>query len=361
MKIEVTPFGPSEASLIQIRNDVGGYVTLTNIGATVNTLGVPSRGGQITDIALGYGDAEDYMTDNKYLGATVGRFANRIAGGEVEIGGEIFSLDKNDNGHNTLHGGADGWHTRIWDFATDEKAGSVTFKLHSPDGDQGLPGAADISVTYTLTKDSTLSIRYRAVSDKDTIFNLTNHSYFNLDGESSGSISEHTMRIFASRVTAVDAESIPTGELRDITNSALDFTYRKPIGRDIDADDELIRFAGGFDHNYVIDEYAADAERSGSLDGRAPNRMRLAAICGSDRSGIEMSVFTDLPGIQFYSGNYMGDGPETESGEPYPRRGGFCLETQYFPDSPHHANFPSCFYRAGEVFESQTDYRFRVS
>jgi aldose 1-epimerase len=355
MKIDTGSFGGSPATLIDITNDAGGALTLTDLGATVTALKVPARTGGAEgpiDVVLGYGSYDDYLSADTYFGATVGRYANRIAGGALEIGGRTYALDRNQGGRHTLHGGADGWRRRIWAYEIDEPGGAVEFSLRSPDGDQGFPGNADIRVTYTLTNDNELRIAYSAVADADTVFNLTNHTYFNLNGEGSGDVLGHLLRIGASRFTPADADAVPTGEIRAVAGSALDFTSEKRIGRDIDADEEQIALAHGYDHNFIAD--------GASGDDRSDRRLRDIATARSEVTGIAMTVRTDLPGVQFYSGNYLGAGPPSKSGGTYARRSGFCLETQFFPDSPHHASFPSTLFRAGEPFESVTEYAFSL-
>jgi aldose 1-epimerase len=372
MKITTTRSGNLPPTMIWMTNDAGTSLTLTDLGATVVAIELPLRcdaaraavteardaydalGREVTliDVALGHYSYDDYMTADTYLGATVGRYANRIARGDLTIGGASYELDRNQNGLHTLHGGGRGWHMRFWKYEIDKGAGSVKFSLHSPDGDQGFPGAADIEVTYTLTEDNTVRIAYHAVPDADTVFNLTNHTYFNLDGEGAGSVLDHVMRINASRYIPTDADSIPTGEIRAVGGTAFDFTRGKRIGRDIDSGDEQLELAGGYDHCFVIDgAYGGD--------GTLERELREAAVVKSGVTGIQMTVRTDLPGVQFYSGNYLGAGRPSKLGVAHGRREGFCLETQFFPDSPHHANFPSTVFRAGEIFNSVTEYSFR--
>ncbi|MDR0519438.1 MAG: galactose mutarotase [Clostridiales Family XIII bacterium] len=352
MSVRTEQFGDSPAKIVRITNSGGSALTLTDLGATIVGIEVPSRTGALTDVVLGYGSYDDYMAGDKYFGASIGRYANRIAHGELTIGGRGYLLDRNQDGRHTLHGGADGWHRRVW--ATDASDGedAVTFALHSPDLDQGFPGNADVTVRYRLTDDNIVRISYRAVSDQDTVFNLTNHAYFNLSGEGEGDILGHRLRLNADQLTEIDSDAIPSGRLMDVRGTALDFTEGKPIGRDIGAGEEQIANAGGFDHNYVI--------RGTGKDSRPPEALRLAAEAYSEETGISMTVRTDMPGVQFYSGNYLGDDRPAKSGGIYPQRGGFCLETQFFPDSPHQNHFPSAVYRAGEVFESTTEYAFSV-
>jgi aldose 1-epimerase len=357
-KITTEPFGSSPATLIRIANDAGSVLTLTDLGATIVALEVPARRATpdsdpafgFVDVVLGYGTYDDYLAGDKYFGATVGRCANRIARGELTIGDSSYERDRNQAGRHTLHGGSDGWHLRIW--AYDIGADSVTFTMRSSDGDQGFPGDADIRITYTLTDDNTVRIAYRAVSDADTVFNLTNHAYFNLDGEGAGGVMNHLIRINASRFVPTDADSIPTGEIRDVDGSAFDFRREKRAGQDIGADDEQLTLAGGYDHNFVIDGYRGD---------RDAGELREAVVVKSETTGVEMTVRTDLPGVQFYTGNYLGTDRPSKSGSVYGRRSGFCLETQFFPDAPHHANFPSVVFRAGEPFDSVTEYSFALA
>ncbi|MDR2163470.1 MAG: galactose mutarotase [Clostridiales Family XIII bacterium] len=364
MKIVTEPFGDSSATIIRMMSDRGGELVLTDLGASIVGLKVPARSAvaasdaakpspaTLVDVALGYGSYSAYMEGGEYLGATIGRYANRIARGELDIHGVTYQLDRNQSVH-TLHSGPSGWHKRIWQYMIDEAAGSVTFSLHSPNGDQGFPGNADIDVSYAFVGGSTVAISYHAVSDADTVFNLTNHTYFNLDGEASGSVLGHWIKLNASRFTLTDIDAIPTGEIRSVEGSALDFTAGKLIGEDIDANEQQIEFARGYDHNFVID---------GAFEGGVLNReMRHAATVRSEDTGIEMAVRTDLPGVQFYTGNYLGSGPLSKSDAVYQMRSGFCLETQFFPDSLHHAGFPSTLLRRGEPFESVTEYSFRVS
>ncbi|MDR0596251.1 MAG: galactose mutarotase, partial [Clostridiales Family XIII bacterium] len=250
----------------------------------------------------------------------------------------------------TLHGGSDGWHQRIWNARADDSGNAVTFSLHSPDMDQGFPGAADVEVRYRLTDDNAVHISYRAVSDRETVFNLTNHSYFNLSGAGAGDILEHWLRLGSAQVTEVDADAIPTGKLLDVGGTALDFSQGKKIGRDIGSDEQQVRLVSGFDHNYAI----------GGATGcvRPPGELAFVAEARSEATGISMEVYSDMPGVQLYTGNYLDGSRPGKGGRVYKRNGGFCLETQFYPDSPHHAHFPSAHYRAGEVFESETVYSF---
>ena len=310
-------------------------------GGAVRSLTVPARDGAPVDVALGFDTLEDYRTQDKYIGALIGRYANRIGGAKFSLNGVEYPLSVND-GVNTLHGGPTGFHTRVWAVeALSENA--VTLSLASPDGHEGYPGALDARVTYTL-KDGALTLDYWARSDRDTVCNLTNHSYFNLSGHGSGPVESQYIRLYASRYTPTDPGSIPTGEIAAVDGTVMDLRRAQPIGACIDEPFEQLAFAGGWDHNWAIDGW----------DGT----LRPAAWAWSPDTGVAMETFTTLPGIQFYSGNYLDGCPAGKGGAPYAKRWGFCLETQYFPDSPNRPGFPSCVLRAGEEHRSATVYRF---
>jgi len=318
-------------------------VTVSDLGAVVTSIVVPDRDGRPVDVALGYSSSDGYAASSSAYGATVGRFANRIRDAELSLNGTVHPLEANEGRH-SLHGGPHVYYIRRWKArVTEGEEPSVTFGLVSPHGDQGMPGTADIEVTYTLTPDNEVVIQYHAVADRDTVFNLTNHSYFNLDGHDAGLIDQHLLWLDCDYFTPIDREFIPTGEIRSVDGTALDFTRAKAIGQDVDADDEQVIFGNGYDHNFVIN---------------SPDLARPFARVESESTGIVMEVATDLPGVQFYGGNNMGQDKGEKGSAPYVRRGGLCLETQYYPDTPHHANFPTCLFKAGEPFTSTTIYRF---
>ncbi len=312
-------------------------------GGALRALRVPGRDGQTVDVLLGFDTLEDYLSHDKYLGALVGRYANRIGGASFDLNGVRCSLPAND-GANHLHGGPKGYFSRLW---TVEAAGDsfLTLTLDSPDGEEGYPGHLTVRVTYRLEENG-LTIAYRAKADRDTLCNLTNHAYFNLSGHDSGPVSDQTIQIFAGRYTPTDAGSIPTGELAPVDGTPMDLRRPVPMGGHWDDDFPQLVLAGGYDHNWV-------------LDG-AEGSLRTAARAASPRTGIVLEVLTDLPGVQFYSGNYLDGCPAGKGGAPYGRRWGFCLETQFFPDSPHHPGFPSAVLRAGEVWEHTTALRFSL-
>ncbi|MDO4750393.1 MAG: aldose epimerase family protein [Eubacteriales bacterium] len=340
MKTEKFQAGP--ASLYTLENNSGVKAVLTDIGASVVDLFVPAKDGGSVDICLGYDSAERYFNNNSAYGTIVGRFANRIGGAAFTLNGNTYQLDKNE-GKNVLHGGFDAYFRRLW--AAEVLAdNSVRFTLNSPDGDQGMPGNAEVSVTYTLSENNELILDYYAVSDKDTVFNITSHCYYNLDGHDAGYIGDHMLYLDCDCIAAIDSEFIPTGEILDIRKTAMDFTSAKPIGQDISSDMEQMKLGNGYDHNYVLN---------------APGFEKPFAVVRSPKTGVVMELYTDLPGVQFYSGNNMGT-DFGEKGGKYELRGGFCLETQYFPDTPNHPNFPSCVYEAGKAFVSRTVWKFSV-
>ena len=320
----------------------GAYTCeIITYGGAVRSLSVPARDGASVDVALGFDTLEDYRTQDKYIGALIGRYANRIGGAKFSLNGKEYPLSAND-GVNSLHGGPTGFHAQVWPVeALSEN--SVTLALTSPDMHEGYPGALEVRVTYTL-KDGALTIGYWARSDKDTVCNLTNHSYFNLSGHDSGSVESQYIRLYASRYTPTVPGSIPTGETAPVDGTVMDLRRAQPIGACADEPFEQLTLAGGWDHNWAVDGW------DGSL--------RPAAWAWSPVTGVAMEVFTTLPGVQFYSGNYLDGCPAGKGGAPYAKRWGFCLETQYFPDSPNRPGFPSCVLRAGEEYHSATVYRF---
>ena len=326
--------------LLTLRDGACACEVLT-YGGAVRSLTVPARDGTPVDVVLGFDTLEDYRAQSKYIGALVGRYANRIGGAKFSLNGTQYPLSAN-NGVNALHGGPTGFHAQVWAVeALNEN--SATLVLTSPDLHEGYPGALEVRVTYTL-KDGALALDYWAKSDKDTVCNLTNHSYFNLSGHNSGSVESQYIRLCASRYTPTLPDSIPTGELAPVEGTVMDLRRAQPIGACIDEPFEQLVFAGGWDHNWAVDGW----------DGG----LRPAAWAWSPVTGIALEAFTTLPGIQFYSGNYLDGCPAGKGGAPYAKRWGFCLETQYFPDSPNRPGFPSCVLRAGEEYRSTTVYRF---
>ena len=316
-----------------------------NYGAALVNLCVPDKNGTMQDIVLGYDDADGYFVNSCFFGALVAPVANRTAGAEFSLDGVTYHLPVND-GPNNLHTDHDtGAHKKIWKAIEGEDF--VTFTLFVPDGEYGLPGNKNMSVTYSVTDANGLRIHYHITSDRETILNPTNHAYFNLDGHNSGDILGQYLQIFSFGFTAVGEGSIPTGEIRGVEGTPFDFLVGKPIGRDIEADDEQLKITGGFDHNYCIEGYEGDG------------KLLHAAMAFSTRSGRQMDVYTTLPGVQFYAGNYV-DGEKGKEGAVYGKRDGFCLETQYYPDTIHHSSFPGYVFGPDNVYDSTTEYRFSI-
>ncbi len=341
----VSPFGTTKtgrrADLITLDNG-RLQCAVTTYGAALVSLDVPDRSGARRDVVLGFDTLADYETQTAFLGATIGRYANRIGGSRFTLNGREYPLPANE-GPNQLHGGF-GFDKRIW--AYEEVQGGVKLSLTSPDLDQGFPGELKAAVTYTLTG-SALTISYSAVSDRDTLCNLTNHSYFNLNGQGSGTAMDHVLQLNASAFTPVsDSACIPTGELRPVEGTPMDFRSPTPIGLRIHQEDEQLRFGRGYDHNWAVDGPAGT--------------LRTAAVVESRESGIRMEVRTDLPGIQFYTANGLAGNPAGKGGAVYRNRDAFCLETQYFPDSIHHPDFIQPILPGGKVWTSQTVYSFQT-
>ncbi|MGN0335173.1 MAG: aldose epimerase family protein [Lachnospiraceae bacterium] len=335
--------GGESVFLYEITNKAGMKAVVTDFGATLHSLFVPDKDGNLRDVVWGYDAVSGYEIDNgPYFGATVGRIANRVGGAVVTVDGVDYPMDVNER-TNCLHSGPNGYHLRIWDAKILDQA--VQFSLLSPDGDQGLPGNFQISVTYCLTEEQGLKIIYDGVSDKDTYVSMTNHSYFNLNGEMDDSILEHQVWLNADAFTRVNEEMISTGEILDVTGTAMDFRTMKPLGRDINKDEEPLRIGGGYDHNFVLNAHAAE---------------EAVAKVFSEKSGIEMQIFTDCPGMQIYTGNFLCDKAGGKYGRVYPDRSAVAFETQQFPDAMHHKNFPSALLKAGENFHTETEYRFSV-
>jgi aldose 1-epimerase len=301
--------------------------------------------GQLADIVLGYDNPVSYEGNVPGFGAMIGRHANRIGDAEFVLNGTTYMLAKND-GKNNLHSGPLGYQKRIWDAQEEESEDGVciAFTLHSPDQDQGYPGNLDVKVSYTLTEDDRLILAYEAKSDADTVFNMTNHSYFNLSGHDSGDVLSQKVWIDSDQITDADQESIPHGGYLAVQGTPMDFNVMKPIGEGIDADYEQLVFAGGYDHNWVL------KTKKGELS--------LVAKMADDQSGRMMEVYTDLPGLQFYTGNFLDGTEKGKGGVVYQRRAGACFETQFYPNSPNVPEFPSCILKANQVFRTKTVYKF---
>lgn len=315
---------------------------IITFGGSLRALRVPDRSGNPVDVLLGFDTLEPYRTHGKSFGALVGRYANRIGGARFTLNGTEYPLVANNNGVNHLHGGGLGYNRRIWKVKSASDA-ELVLSLYSPNGEEGYPGDLFVQVTYALTEEG-LTIAYQAKSDRDTVCNLTNHAYFNLAGHASGPVLDQTIQLLADRYTPTDALSIPTGELAPVDSTPMDL--RQPTAIGVHIDDAFVQLvqAGGYDHNWV-------------LNGE-PGTLRPIARAASAASGIAMEVLSTLPGVQFYTGNYLAGCPAGKDGAAYDKRWGFCLETQFFPDSPNHENFPSCVLKAGETFTSATAFLF---
>jgi aldose 1-epimerase len=345
-EVKTQSFGEHDGrpvNLYTLTNSHGLELRAMNYGGIIVSLRVPDRKGQLADIVLGHETFEGYTPNPPFLGAIVGRYANRIANGTFTLDGKKYTLPKND-GPNTLHGGTQGFDKRMWSGEPVKGKSAVAFTYLSKDGEEGFPGNLKVKVTYTLNDDNELVIDYEATTDQPTVLNLSQHSYFNLAGEGSGDILNQEMQLNASRFTPVDSNLIPTGELRPVKGTPLDFTTPTKIGARIDDNYDQLVLAKGYDHNFVID-------RKG--DGLA-----LAARAYDPSSGRVLEVSTTQPAVQFYTGNFL-DGTVTgKQGHVYKRRNAFCLETQHYPDSPNHPDFPTTTLRPGETFHSQTVFKF---
>lgn len=340
----IRPFGTAPSGgpvfLVELNNGKLSCEIIT-FGATIRSLIVPDRNGDPVDVVLGYDTLEEYISQDGYLGATVGRFANRIAKGRFRLNGQTYQLAVN-NGNNHLHGGLQGFSHRVWSIDhSDER--SVTLSLTSPDGEEGYPGDLKCAVHFEL-EDNALVIHYHATSDKDTLCNLTNHSYFNLAGHSSGPVLDQDIQIFAQQYTPSNAESIPLGVIEPVAGTPMDLQTPTPIGSHIHEEFHQLLYARGYDHNYVVNGEAGD--------------LRPVAQAYASTTGITMQAETTLPGVHFYTANYLPHGRTGKGGCTYAPRHGFCLETQFFPDAPNQPNFPSAILKAREGYDHCTTFRF---
>ena len=344
------PFGAlacgTPIDVYTLSNAYGMSVRVLQYGGIVQSLRVPDRNGRSIDVVLGFDDIESYVERSPYFGAIIGRYANRIARGRFTLDGVRYELPTN-NGPNHLHGGADGFHRVVWTidpFMRADRAG-LTLSYESQDGEQGYPGTLGVRVVYTLTDANELAIDYEASTDRASVVNLTHHSYFNLAGHDAGDVLEHELTIDADAYTPTDERLIPTGAIAPVAGTPFDFRHATRIGERIDAPDEQLANAGGYDHNWVL---------------RGDRSLSRAARLSEPRSGRVMHVYTTEPGLQFYSGNFLDGSLRGKGGHAYAHRSGLCLETQHFPDSPNHANFPSVVLRPGQVYRSRTVYAFDI-
>ena len=344
-----TTYKGLKTDLFTIKNDNGAVMQVTNYGAKIVTLFVPDKEGNFDDIVFGYEKIQEYLDGDKYFGAIVGRYANRIAAGKFTLDGVEYQLPKNEGGKNLLHGGDSGFDDAVWagEITETPEGEAVRLTLHSPDGDQGFPGNLHVVILYTLTNENKLIVDYSAVTDKPTVINLSQHSYFNLSGHASGPILNHELVINADNFTPVDQNLIPTGEIRPVEGTAFDFRTPHLIGERIANAEEQLILGMGYDHNFILNK-----ERAGELT--------FAASAYDILSGRFMQVYTTHPAIQFYTGNFLDGSAIGKGGSAYIYRSGFCLETQYYPDSPNHPNFPSTVLRPGDEYKHRTEFRFSV-
>ncbi|WP_242627384.1 aldose epimerase family protein [Olivibacter jilunii] len=334
-----------EAKLYTISNGKGLTATLTNYGGRVVSLTVPDKDGKPVDVVLGFATAAEYKASSEpYYGATIGRVGNRIAKGKFELDGKAYSIFTN-NGQNTLHGGKKGFQDVVWD-AEHASDSSLVLRYRSPDGEENFPGNLEVKITYPATANNGLRFDYEATTDKRTPVNLTNHAFFNLNGEGSGTINNHLLQINANRYTPVDSTLIPLGNLASVKNTPFDFTTAQAIGSRVDQDNEQLKFGGGYDHNFVLNK---------------GNKYGLAATVTGDKSGIVMQIFTDEPGLQFYGGNFMKGQNTLKSGVKDDYRTSFALETQHFPDAVNQPDFPSIILDPGKVYKTTSEYVFSVT
>ena len=338
-----TTFQNKKVETYEIKNANGMKMNVTNFGARVTHLWVADKDGNLVDVVLGFDTLDGYTeSSEKYFGAAIGRYGNRIANGKFTLDGQEYTLPINNNGQ-TLHGGPGGLDYVIWDV---EKSGAneLIFTYTSADGEEGFPGELKVKMRYTLTDDNEFKVTYEAETDKATPVNLTHHSFFNLNGAGNGNVLEHTLQLNASKYTPVNEVLIPTGEIPTVKGTPFDFTTATKIGDRIDQDNEQLKFGGGYDHNWVLD--------------KTGNELTQAAIISSPKTGIEMEVWTTEPAIQFYSGNFLDGTIAGKGGKVYEMRSAFCLETQHYPDSPNQPNFPSTVLKPGEKYEQTCIYKF---
>jgi len=348
LTLTTTPFGelPSgeAVALYTLTNAAGMQVHITNYGGIITSIRVPDRDGTLGEVTLGYDTLQGYLDQSPYFGALVGRYGNRIAEGRFTLDGETYTLATN-NGPNHLHGGVRGFDKVVWDaetFQQDDRVGLV-LRYTSLDGEEGYPGTLDVRVTYTLTNDNTLDIAYHATTDAPTPVNLTNHAYFNLRDGGASPILDHELTLQADAFVPVSSALIPTGELESVDGTPFDFRTATPIGARIDADHDQLQHGNGYDHTFVL----------GTADG-----FQQVATVHEPTTGRVMTVFTEEPGVQLYTGNFLDGSITGTGGVVYARRHGFCLETQHYPDSPNQPHFPSVIVHPGQVYETRTAYQF---
>jgi len=346
MQISRSSFGKikdgQEITCFHLENSKGAYVNILDYGATIQSIVVPDRTGKLVDVCLGYDSAAAYEDNDGHLGGSIGRYGNRIGKAEFVLNGKTYKLAKNNN-QNHLHGGPTGFDRRVWQYEI--VADGVVFKRVSPDGEEHYPGTLTVAVKYSFNDDNLLTLDYQADTDQDTVVNLTNHAYFNLNGADSGTMLNQFLQLHSDKITEMDYESIPTGKYLPVENTPFDFRQSKEIGAEIDDDtNEQIRLGRGYDHNFVLAE---------------SKELREFSVAYAKESGIQMTAQTTMPGVQLYSGNFL-NGMSGKNSMAYQRRSGFCLETQYFPNSLALPQFPSPILKAGQHYHHVTTYGFSI-
>ena len=346
IKHSTAPSKEGTINLYTITNTHGASVVLSSLGAGIVSVTVPDKHGKLENVVIGYRDPADYMADGPCAGKTPGRYANHIALGKLPVDGKEYQLAIN-NGPNALHGGPTGFQNHLWESKA-EGDNKVVFTLASPDGDEGYPGNLIATVTYEWTDSNELKIDYKATTDATTVINLTNHTYFNLAGENSGTVLNQELKLACSKWLPTDATQIPTGKIESVKGTPMDFTEFKSLGKDIHEDFEALKIGKGYDHCFVLDEYI-------------PGQLATAAVLRDKESGRIVEVLTTQPGVQVYTGNWFGgETPLNPEGRAYQDYEGVALECQHFPDSPHHGNFPSTELKPGETFHEEIIFRFGI-
>jgi aldose 1-epimerase len=347
------PFGTTQdgtpVEIYTLKNDNGMVVRIMTYGGIIQTVKVPDKDGQMGDVALGYDTLGGYLTNSPYFGALIGRYGNRIAKGHFSLDGQDYTLFTN-NVPNSLHGGRIGFDKKVWTVdraVVGERGPVLALSYTSPDGEEGYPGTLKVTATYTLAaNENTLRLRFRATTDKDTIVNLTGHSYFNLAGQGQGTVLDQVVYIDADNYTPVDSTLIPTGEIAPVEGTPLDFRKPTAIGARISDDNEQLKFGGGYDHNFVLNHPS--------------DKLGLAARVTDPKSGRVLEIDTTSPGLQFYSGNFLDGTIIGKGGMVYVHRGAFAMEPQHYPDSPNHPNFPTTVLQPGQTYHNSIVYKFSV-
>jgi len=342
-----TNLNGKEIQLFELINKNGVTVEITNYGGKVVSIHVPDKKGVFKDVVLGFDHIDNYISGNPYFGALIGRYANRICKGKFSLLGKEYQLAKN-NGENHLHGGIIGYNDVVWNatLLSNKNEQSLELNYLSKDGEENYPGNVSLKVIYTLTEENELKINYYATTDQTTIINLTHHSFFNLKGEGNGDILGHKLYINSDAFTPTNAQSIPTGEFKNVEGTPMDFRNFTAIGKRIEQNDEQLQFGNGYDHNWILKNKQKD--------------IILAAAVHEPDSGRYMEVWTDQPGMQFYSGNYLDNTDIGKGGKKYPKRSAFCLETQHFPDAPNQLHFPSTILNPNEKYDYTCIYKFSI-